>query len=1359
MTPLPPLTEFIDKGAAGGLEFERLMHQLLLRHADHYRFRYEPRGGAGGDAGIDGFAPQGGVEGVRTEPVGFQFKWLWEDIHKGEKARQIKAWLDSAERHEDIRNWVFVTPWDLKEKEREWLHDLPSREDTRIYHWGRERVESLLRDVPALYARYYPQEARQREALGLGDFDGVDFREFSRRYREKVALVYRDIRTLGLPPETLREGDAGRSIRLRDIFVPLSFLPERDHYRSESLAEVVRSKRSLVALGDPGSGKSTLLTFLALLHAGAAELQGYVPASDAVPLLIPLRDFTRLQRERHDLSFLDYLEVRARTDYSLERAHRAFFESALRMGEAVVLLDGLDEVGNAASRRRISNAVRAFRASYPNCPFWVTSRIYGYVGDARLPSEEFSPTLVGRLDDEQIGNFIDRWYSHHPIRREGEERAASLRNAIQRTPSVKRLASNPLLLTLMAFIHQGLRRLPQDRGELYEKCIEMLLKTWQEAKWEEGRAPAHPFEKVGFFNYVNTQKTYLSYLAMFIQERRSKNASEDERGLVSRTDALACLVENHLAIARRTSPQLSEDQARTEMEHFLDYVSDRTGLLVDRGGDQLSFIHLSFQEYLAAWAVTCQERGLGAWFFLRHLGDQAWQEVLLLRLYIILRVPGGGGPRRFDRVVRTLTRWLRWCDWWRRRCDIYFFGTSAEWLTLARALRDNLDFTPDTEELILRRAIDHWIRDPPFLVKGRHHPIVVEDENRGPTFSGRWFNTIEEICLFSTCSRQRLKSLLKESLSQAQAREAAACLHLLAKLFGLPEDVARTLRRRSDLQQMLPDLAIYSSNAPLSALIRASSTTASWHAALRAGDSPELYALSLEWASQATTVASAAGPAGALGALALLWGKVLADLRSRAGLIRLKRPKYIFTFNDFWSIRAAAGLFDGSLYSTEMPLNGGRCCIDSLELPSLKRGSEDFAELLWPGIAFEWRRDSKVWTSLIEPLSCWARSLVAQGLGQFEPHVDLQAYVAPLASSFADYAVRDFAPAFSREIVREFATSSTGSHSYGFAKKLASVFSESSPSDLIGNHVRDTCRPVILRSSSTFSRSVVRVFTSGFCEEFAQDPLGPIGKVSIEKLLAHPAVFVIRLSSYVDFYFQCHSSLEIDKNFVEPLAAAHGLDLRKEELFDRREDIFAMEQGMIADERFWTLILSLAGVSARPEARRVIGGLNLNNPYAMPLALIGLLATAVGSHVYTLGRYLATSFPDGDPPDDAMETWLRRNPISVYAAAFAWEEHAKIYQSTQRRLEGPHGALMIAHAAYAALMTGLYCNGPVWTALLEDRDINDPMIEISYTFHELCHFRGSEANARKLSELLAVSSGKCREVLNVAGIGVAGEFA
>lgn len=65
----PPLSEKIASGAAGGLEFERLLVQLLLRHGDKNKYAFEPTHGAGGDGGLDGMV-KAGVPGF-DGPVGF----------------------------------------------------------------------------------------------------------------------------------------------------------------------------------------------------------------------------------------------------------------------------------------------------------------------------------------------------------------------------------------------------------------------------------------------------------------------------------------------------------------------------------------------------------------------------------------------------------------------------------------------------------------------------------------------------------------------------------------------------------------------------------------------------------------------------------------------------------------------------------------------------------------------------------------------------------------------------------------------------------------------------------------------------------------------------------------------------------------------------------------------------------------------------------------------------------------------------------------------------------------------------------------------------------------------------------------
>ncbi len=840
LSPLPPLIDKLDRGPAGASEFERLMHQLLGAHGARKSFAFEPMIGKTRGGGFDGIVRGGGVPGF-DGPVAFELRCVRDPLRRGE----IERALERASRRDAIAHWVLVTPRELGPGENGMLAALEKKTHLRVHHWGPTAIEPLLRAVPALLARYFPDAAR---AL-LDGYDGFDFRAFTAQYRAKIARIHGGLRTLGLPPEALsRERESRGEIRLRDIFVPLRFTAEDGAASPETLAQLLDG-RSVVVLGDPGMGKSTLLSFIALLHAGGATLSGVDISARAVPLSIPLRDFARLSQARPGLSFLDYLEERARSDLALPHAHRAFFESALRMGEAVILFDGLDEVGSAAARQRMRDAIGAFHADYPSCPVWVTSRIYGYTADVRLPAADFAERRIGRLDDAQIDDFIARWFRvlapHNP--RERAEQESALREAVHRTPSVRLLATTPLLLTLMAFLHQGMRKLPQDRGELYEKCVEMLLKTWQEAKRPPGGdADLHPFEKLGL--YLHTQKDYLAHLALAMQGQ-STGAGEEARGTIPRAEALERLAARHLERTRRERPSMILAEAREEMSHFLDYIGDRTGLLLDRGGGLLSFIHLSFQEYLAAWVFTClppTHEGPAA-FFKQHLGDPVWEEVLLLRFYIVLRTPGGGGEGAFDTIVAVLLKALERAD------------SPSGWLTLARAVRDNLDFSKQERRTILERALGLWLE--------------------APRSSGVWFNVLQEIVLFADKARDALKELVSETWKKGAPARALAALHLGARLFGFPADAASELRRRDDLGGMLPDLVVFWEEPGMGALLAERATPADWRAAFNAMDAPELYRLTLGWAMEGEGSGS---PAAMQAALGLMAGKIVEGLRSRA---------------------------------------------------------------------------------------------------------------------------------------------------------------------------------------------------------------------------------------------------------------------------------------------------------------------------------------------------------------------------------------------------------------------------------------------------------------------------------------------
>lgn len=1254
--PARPLHERFDpEGAAN--EFTRLMHQLLLSLAQKHGFHYEDVGAWRLNAGsgflpVHGHASGGDVPGMEG-PVAFEFLWPWpeDNVHlsQGDIGRAYSAYPQM----KSIKSWVVVTPECALPGTRGTVTEARVAAGVAVHFWGPAQIHDLLLLCPPLLARYFPEEA----APLLPGYDGYDFRDFTASYRERVAVVHQGVRFLGLPPEVMRERDARTDIRLCDIFIPLEFVPHEGGGEARGLKNLLSFCRSAVILGDPGTGKSTLMAFLALLWAGAANLDGFNAPSCTVPLLIPLRDFARLHKANPSLTLLDYLELRARTDLSLSRAHRAFFEAALLMGEAVVLVDGLDEVGGEAARATIAKKVREFRAQFPGCPFWVTSRIYGYTSDLGFSAKEFEHFRIGRLDSAAIDDFIARWYviqlpDHE---RERTERTNSLQEAVDRTASVRRLAGNPLLLTLMAFIHQGLRRLPKDRGELYDLCVQMLLKNWQEAKAaDHSNATVHPFEALQL--HVQTQKDYLAHLALYIQARNPGGVEEETRGLISRREALDCLATRHHERSVRDRPALTLAAARSEMEQFLDYISDRTGLLLDRGGNQLSFIHLSFQEYLAAWVFTCGSGGADASFFEKYLGVPAWEEVLLLRMYLVLRMTGGGGETAFDRIVGSLLKRLEADE------------AATGWLTLARALRDNLDFRAEDRDRVLRRALDYWLGKP--------------------SFGGEWFSVLEEIRLFADRAGERLRELLNEAVGGEKQERAVACLHLATRLFGFPSDATARLAARPDpeLQAMLPDLVPFLEQGGVSGLLARRASLPDWVRMLAAGDGPELYRWTLGWATGvAPSPVSSVAPVHA--AVIVLVQKILEDLGSRA------------VFGAQAKGRGAESLLRGgrswfgvktSLFRVGLPLGAFR--VPSEVFLQATAGAQMFrpaegGALLCPALS------GGMWTGIAPGLGtardALTRAMESDVLRLLAPFTKAKQptrspEIAILLSTWVGNLCRDIDPRFRRVAYQHFTREFDTDYNFDFDVDFTSDFSHY----IFPDFVRDFGR--------IFGRDFVDAFGLEYGEKFVRGFRLDLLRGPEERLRNDGLVWEMA----------CHAP-------------------RKWESFDKPPLTTETTPGGIL--------------------------LRLDNPLTLPLLGAAMLELLDGAHQIVFRRSMAAQFPALDQPNHVVARWKRRYPFDAFVVALAWEEHAATAVHHGRTLSGPEGLLLLAHGAYAALMTGLACSGPSWQKLLDGRRRDDPLIQFGYAIHEVCHFRDTVADMAILKEILGAPPLLLRGFLEAGG--------
>ncbi len=373
--------------------------------------------------------------------------------------------------------------------------------------------------------------------------------------------------------------------------------------------EAVLVAPKMAILGDPGSGKSTFVK--RLVEKQAAVLLGEqepIPhvAPDLMPVLLVLRDLVpdlqgtkwdTLSRRERDTRLLGifnaHLEGEWRRLTAPPQVPAAPLQEALSSGRALLVLDGLDEVP-LGTREAVRALVRVVRQAYEVQRVVVTSRIRSY---SALPLFTDWPTVTLRpFNEEQITDFVHAWYKAQTqlgrfCGEEAEERAEDLVQAT-RSKDLLPLATNPILLTTMTLIHQREIELPDQRVKVYDMAVDILVRRWRKAK--TGRLT--PSEALEAFLQDDTRlRPALEHLAYEAHKVGTGKGTAD----IPREKAIGFLEERRYAGSAAVA------------EEFLDYVDQRAGLLVGRGGDVerpavYSFPHRTFQEYLAGCYVMGQ---------------------------------------------------------------------------------------------------------------------------------------------------------------------------------------------------------------------------------------------------------------------------------------------------------------------------------------------------------------------------------------------------------------------------------------------------------------------------------------------------------------------------------------------------------------------------------------------------------------------------------------------------------------------------------------------------------------------------------------------------------------------------------
>jgi formylglycine-generating enzyme required for sulfatase activity len=459
-----------------------------------------------------------------------------------------------------------------------------------------------------------------------------------------------------------------------------SGLAERDQSPWPALDACAHHPRAVI-LGDPGSGKSTFMRMVAIGLASRALGEGeagatIAPAFDRplIPVFVTIRDFASdLGTAKAGHRLCDFVER------SLKAAgHGKAFDLLHRMlldGDAILLLDGLDEIAQPDRRAEVIEAIKAFAAKNDRTRVLVTCRVAAYTvhevaaakpntgthsgaqttlraGDApttkaadwRLPRETFPVITLSSFSESQQAEFIVGWYRElraiKRLTRDPVERTESLRRALGRSEDLRRMAGNPLLLTVMAFVHASVGDLPDKRVVLYEHAVDVLLRRWRQGRDLEpaalgagagavaGTPAADPIDRESVQAILEEVKSSLTLL----EQQLWGVARQVHAGMASGGGEQVADISNDTltkaVVALHPDPQ--SKAAKIWAVRVIDALKHRAGLLVERRFGIFTFPHRTFQEYLAARDLATSEDLVNEVMALRTAPNDLWRVPILM---------------------------------------------------------------------------------------------------------------------------------------------------------------------------------------------------------------------------------------------------------------------------------------------------------------------------------------------------------------------------------------------------------------------------------------------------------------------------------------------------------------------------------------------------------------------------------------------------------------------------------------------------------------------------------------------------------------------------------------------------------
>jgi formylglycine-generating enzyme required for sulfatase activity len=504
--------------------------------------------------------------------------------------------------------------------------EMPEGNALRVVLSGQNLTEQQSAEIERAYRAYLKDE------LEYLDTQGFSFAQLQRNIRLKLEEAYLELGMLPMSSERDREEEKNAVLEM-----PEADRLKHEHERmNQRVSDALAENHRLVIVGKPGSGKTVSLKFIAFMLAnglaGANRLRLDIPY---IPLFVRLADYAEKLKDNGSLALETFLIAYIDEHYPGKARQAEFLRMALEKNACLVLLDGLDEVGDIGDtpigsktlRATVLDEVRRFaerRCKSKECNrVIVTSRMEGYrTGDVPgFVEMELSPLRV----PDEMQDFLLHWFTafemeyqrelpQETAQRRAEEGVRLLVADIMRSESVQRLAMNPLLLTILAMIHQSGTRLPEKRAKLYKTVTVTLVENWRYGQTRHD---------IAIHKILSPEKIHelLATLAYWLHENKP--------------DGTMSIADWEGRIKSLLIDEEDDDKRRRDMESavqlFLRHAREEAGLLTERSPGQIGFFHLTLEEYLAAVEIARQESSDDRREMIeKHWQDPHWYEVILL---------------------------------------------------------------------------------------------------------------------------------------------------------------------------------------------------------------------------------------------------------------------------------------------------------------------------------------------------------------------------------------------------------------------------------------------------------------------------------------------------------------------------------------------------------------------------------------------------------------------------------------------------------------------------------------------------------------------------------------------------------